>query len=108
MTKSVIIDTSKYLAVNRVLSIIKTRQNGKCHFCGIDFVLGDIIIGCGHRRSYYHKRCARKTEYNLTFIQGENFTPWHNIFGYSRINEWHFFNSERSELSYAKNFGNHA
>ncbi len=60
MTKSVIIDTSKYLAVNRVLSIIKTRQNGKCHFCGIDFVLGDIIIGCGHRRSYYHKRCARR------------------------------------------------
>ena len=33
----------------------------------------------------------------------------HEIFGYSRIDEWHFFAAvERSELSYAKNFGNHA
>ena len=55
MTKSVIIDTSKYLAVHRVLSIIKNRQDGKCHFCGIDFVLGGIIVGCGHPRSYYHR-----------------------------------------------------
>ena len=60
ITKSVIIDTSKYLAVRRVLSIIKNRQDGKCHFCGIDFVLGGIIVGCGHPRSYYHKRCARR------------------------------------------------
>jgi hypothetical protein len=60
MTKSVIIDTSKYMAVQRVLSIIKNRQDGKCHFCGIDFVLGGIIVGCGHPRSYYHKRCASR------------------------------------------------
>jgi hypothetical protein len=60
MTKSVIIDTSKYWAVRRVLSIIKNRQDGKYHFCGIDFVLGGIIVGCGHPRSYYHKRCARR------------------------------------------------
>ncbi len=60
MTKSVIIDTSNHVVAHRILAIIKNRQNGKCHFCGIDFVSGDIIVSCGHRRSYYHKRCARK------------------------------------------------
>ena len=60
MTKSVIIDTSNNFSSRRVLSIIRNRQNGKCNFCGNDFVLGDIIVGCGHHRSYYHKRCARR------------------------------------------------
>jgi hypothetical protein len=60
MTKSVVINTSKEFMAHRILSIIKSRQNGKCHFCGIDIVLGDIIVSCGHRRSYYHKGCAIK------------------------------------------------
>jgi len=59
LTKSVIIDTAKFTA-SRAVANIRIRQNGKCNFCGIDFVRGDIIVSCGHPRSYYHKNCAER------------------------------------------------
>ena len=66
MTNSVIIDTSNFFIAERVLSNIRKKQNGKCHFCGIDFVLGDIIVSCGHRRSLLSQEMCQKTEHNLT------------------------------------------
>lgn len=59
MTKSVVIDTSKFVPPH-VVANIRKRQNGKCNYCSTDFVKGDIIVACGHPRSYYHKTCAEK------------------------------------------------
>jgi hypothetical protein len=59
LTKSVIIDTSQFMAPH-VVANLRKRQNGKCNFCATDFIKGDIIIGSGHPRSYYHKSCAEK------------------------------------------------
>lgn len=44
----------------RVLLLIERKQGGKCRFCSIRFTYNDIIIGLGHGRSYYHKKCAEK------------------------------------------------
>lgn len=45
----------------RVLTIIKKKQDGKCHYCDLKFTANDIIVSCGtRRRNYYHKTCAER------------------------------------------------
>ncbi|HEY7110110.1 MAG TPA: hypothetical protein VH415_11810 [Nitrososphaeraceae archaeon] len=45
----------------RILTIIKRKQNGKCHYCAKDFTVDDIIVSCGtRRRNYYHQVCAKR------------------------------------------------
>jgi len=45
----------------RMLSIIKTKQNGLCYLCRMVIHDADTIVSHGHmNRHYYHKGCAEK------------------------------------------------
>ena len=45
----------------RMVTIIKTRQNGLCYLCKLEIRDNDIIVSHGHmNRRYCLKRCAEK------------------------------------------------
>lgn len=45
----------------RMVTIIKTKQNGLCYLCRSEIGDNDIIVSHGHtNRHYYHKGCAEK------------------------------------------------
>jgi len=45
----------------RMVTIIKTRQNGLCYLCKLEIWDNDIIVSHGHmNRRYYHERRAEK------------------------------------------------
>lgn len=58
MVQNTIIDTDNPSIKNRILKIIKIRQNGKCRFCNLPITANDKILSSGHGRNYYHKHCA--------------------------------------------------
>jgi hypothetical protein len=60
LTRATIIDLSNPRTSRRVLPIIKERQDGKCHYCHVEFRMSDVLVSCGNPRSYYHKSCAQK------------------------------------------------
>jgi hypothetical protein len=60
LTRAKIIDLSNLHVNHRVLSIIKERQDGKCHYCHVEFRMSDVLVSCDSPRSYYHKSCAQK------------------------------------------------
>ncbi|MGA7978568.1 MAG: hypothetical protein WB975_15140, partial [Nitrososphaeraceae archaeon] len=60
MAPNAIIDTSNPYTRGRIYSIIKRKQDGRCHFCDIEFTSDDSIVSCGHGRSYYHESCAKR------------------------------------------------
>jgi hypothetical protein len=58
MVQNNIIDTQNLSIKKRIISIIRTRQNGKCRFCNLPITANDKILSSGHGRNYYHKHCA--------------------------------------------------
>jgi hypothetical protein len=59
MVRSFIISNER--RTRRMVTIIKTRQNGLCYLCKLEIRDNDIIVSHDHmNRHYYHKRCAEK------------------------------------------------
>ncbi len=47
--------------IHRMYSIIKTRQNGLCHYCRLKIEDNDILVSHGSTtKHYYHKMCAKR------------------------------------------------
>jgi hypothetical protein len=46
--------------LGRVGQTIELKQDGKCRFCGKEFVKYEQIVSNGKRKKYYHTECAQK------------------------------------------------
>jgi hypothetical protein len=59
MVRSFVISNER--RTRRMVTIIKTRQNGLCYLCRLEIRDKDVIVSHGHmNRHYYHKGCAEK------------------------------------------------
>jgi hypothetical protein len=44
----------------RVSQTIDLKQDGKCRYCGKEFVKDEQIVSNGKNKKYYHMECAQK------------------------------------------------
>ncbi len=59
LVQPIVLSKVRPVIMRRILSIIKIRQDGKCHFCSLLFTKEDILVSRGYRRNYYHISCAK-------------------------------------------------